>query len=557
MSLRSFDPLYYPYASRRSLVYGNQGMVASSQPLAAQAGLRVLQMGGNAVDAAVATAACLTVVEPTCNGLGGDAFAQVWDGTKLHGLNASGPSPQLLTLQKARQAGHSAMPFVGLLPVTVPGIPAAWAALVERFGRLSLPQVLQGAIDYAEEGFPLSPVVADLWAESFELYTQAQDPLLRHWFEAFAPQGRAPRAGEIWRQPDQAHTLAAIAQSGAQAFYQGALAERIDAFMQQNGGYLRGEDLAHYHPTWVEPVHVSYRGHDIWEIPPNGHGIVALMALNILEKFDMSHQDDPHTLHLMLEAVKLAFADGLAHVADPATMLARVEDLLSESYAATRRACITDTALQPTCGQPHAGGTVYLATADASGMMVSYIQSNYTGFGSGMVVPGTGIALQNRGACFSMQEGHPNVVAGGKKPYHTIIPGFITKDNQAVGAFGMMGGFIQPQGHVMLISRLLDQKLNPQAALDAPRFRWVKDKIIEVEATFPHALAESLRRKGHHICYGQVGDRDFGRGQIILRQPASPAQHALEAELAHKAQDRPWVLVGGSEPRTDGQIAAW
>lgn len=534
----SSDPLYYPYPSRRTVVYGQRGMVATSQPLAAQAGLRVLQQGGNAVDAAVATAACLTVVEPTCNGIGGDAFAQVWDGTRLHGLNSSGPAPALLSREKIVAQGHSSIPHTGVLPITVGGIPAAWAALVKRFGNLALTKVMEPAISYAEQGFPVSPTVADLWAQAYTDFCHCGAPYLQSWFDTFAPQGRAPRAGELWRLPEQAATLHSIAESQAQSFYNGHLAQAIDAYMREQGGYLRGEDLATFTPTWVSPIAVPYREHEVWELPPNGHGIVALMALNILEACDLSHRDDPHTLHLLIEAIKLAFADGLAHVADPDAMRLAPADLLRPEYAAARRALIGPHALTPTCGHPPKGGTVYLATADASGMMVSYIQSNYTGFGSGMVVPHTGIALQNRGACFSMQEGHPNVVAGGKKSYHTIIPGFLTKNGQAVGPFGMMGGFIQPQGHVMLMSRLLDNGLNPQAALDAPRFRWVRERLVEVEATFPAALAEALRRKGHDVRYGQVGDRDFGRGQIIMRTDTG-------------------VLVGASEPRTDGLVAAW
>lgn len=534
----TFDPLYYPYASRRSLVYARKGMVATSQPLAAQAGLGILQQGGNAVDAAIATAACLTVVEPTCNGIGGDAFAQVWDGLKLHGLNSSGPSPALLSLEKVRAQGHSRMPQRGPVPITVGGIPAAWAALAARFGRLPLTQTLEPAIRYATEGFPVSPVVSDLWAKAFAEFKRSGEAWLRHWFETFAPQGRAPLAGELWRLPEQAATLQSIAETGAQSFYQGHLAQAIDALIREHGGYLRGEDLAAFAPEWVEPLSVSYRGHEVWELPPNGHGIVALMALNILREFDLSHCDAPNSMHLLIEAVKLAFADGLAHVADPNAMRVNPADLLNPAYAAERRALIGSTALLPECGQPPAGGTVYLATADDSGMMVSYIQSNYMEFGSGLVVPGTGIALQNRGACFSMQDEHPNVVAGGKKSYHTIIPGFITKNSQAVGPFGMMGGFIQPQGHVMLVSRLLDNALNPQAALDAPRFRWVREKVVEVEASFPQAVAGALRRKGHDIQYGRVDDRDFGRGQIIWRNEEG-------------------ILAGASEPRTDGQVAAW
>lgn len=551
------DALYYPYPSRRNVVCASRGMVATSQPLAAQAGLHILRSGGNAVDAAVATAACLTVVEPTCNGMGGDAFAQVWmadaQGGALHGLNSSGPSPALLSLDKVLHAGHKSMPHDGVFPVTVPGIPAAWAALNKRFGRLPLTQCLEPAISYAEQGFAVAPVTATLWEHAYKHYAASEDAALRHWFAAFAPKGRAPRPGELWRFPEQARTLQTIAESGAEAFYKGPLAERIDQFMREVGGYLRGTDMTDFAPQWVEPVSMEYRGLDVWELPPNGHGLVVLMALNILKNFDMSAADTPETQHRLMEAVKLAFADGLTHIADPAHMRVTVEELLAPEYGQERAALLGDKALDPAPGQPHAGGTVYLATADGEGNMVSYIQSNYTGFGSGLVVPGTGIALQNRGACFSTDPAHPNAVAPGKRPYHTIIPGFLTRHGKPVGSgppgsfgpfgpFGMMGGFIQPQGHVMLMHRILDQGLNPQAALDAPRFRWVRGRTVEVECAYPAALAEALQRRGHDVRYGTVDDRDFGRGQIIWR---------VEEE------DEASFYMGGTEPRTDGQVAAF
>lgn len=532
------DLLFHPYPSRRTTVCAARGMVATSQPLAAQAGLHILRQGGNAVDAAIATAACLTVVEPTCNGIGGDAFAQVWMDGKLHCLNASGPAPSRLHVNEVRKCGHATMPHDGVLPITVPGVPAAWAALHERFGSLSFERVLQPAIDYARDGFPVSPTVAELWQAAHAHYAASADPALRHWFEAFTPAGRAPLPGELWRFPGQARTLEALAESRSVAFYKGSLAERIDAHMREVGGYLRGEDLADYAPQWVEPLCIEYAGHEVWEIPPNGHGLVALMALNILRHFAPGERDAPETMHKLIEAVKLAFADGLAHIADPGAMRITAEQLLSEDYGAEQAARIGATALEPTPGKPHAGGTVYLATADGQGGMVSYIQSNYTGFGSGVVVPGTGIALHNRGACFSLDEEHPNCVAPGKRPYHTIIPGFLTRAGVPVGPFGMMGGFIQPQGHVMLVHRLLDNGLNPQAALDAPRFRWARGRVVEVEAGFPAAVAEALRRRGHDIRYGAVGDKDFGRGQIILRLPDGG-------------------FAGGTEGRADGQVAAW
>ncbi len=552
-----FDPYYYPYASRRNVVFGTRAMVATSQPLAAQAGLRMLQQGGNAVDAAVATAACLSVVEPTSNGIGGDAFAIVWMQKELYGLNSSGPSPKLLSHDVVKKAGHDTMPHDGLLPITVPGIPAAWAALNARFGKLSLEQCLSPAIDYAENGFAVAPITAELWQKAYNHYMHAahNHTALKPFFETFTRNGKCPQAGTLWRLPEQAATLRDIAQSGAKSFYSGAIAEKIDAFMRQEGGYLRADDLAAFSPQWVQPLKVEYRGYSVWELPPNGHGIVSLMALQILKHFDMGHADDPETIHRMIEAVKLAFVDGLAHIADPRHMRVTAQELLQEDFAAMRASLIGKTALEPAPANPPKGGTVYLATADGEGNMVSYIQSNYTGFGSGVVVPGTGIALQNRGACFSMDARHPNAVAGGKLPYHTIIPGFITpaeggKTSSSsepfgsfgpFGPFGMMGGFIQPQGHVMLAHRMIDQGLNPQAALDAPRFRWSKGRTLDVEPSFPPALAEALQRKGHHIQYGSVSDRDFGRGQCIWQAST------------HENQT---IFMGGTEPRTDGQVAA-
>ncbi len=558
-----FDPYYYPYTSQRHVVFGSRSMVATSQPLAAQAGLRILEQGGNAVDAAVATAACLTVVEPTCNGIGGDAFALVWMKEELFGLNSSGRAPRLLSHSAVKKAGYESMPFDGLIPITVPGAPGAWAALNARFGKLSLKQCLKPAIEYAEKGFAVAPITAQLWEKAHIHYNHAvqKHSALRYFAQSFSHEGKSPQAGSLWRMPQQADTLQDIAETQAKSFYTGVLAKKIDAFMQQEGGYLRGEDLADFAPQWVKPLKVEYGGYNVWELPPNGHGLVSLMALQILKHFDMSHADDPETMHRLIEAVKLAFADGLAHIADPAHMRVSVEELLHPDFAAMRAACMGDTALEPSPMQPPKGGTVYLATADAAGNMVSYIQSNYTGFGSGVVVPGTGIALQNRGACFSMDASHPNVVSGGKLPYHTIIPGFITPVKQSssacpmssgsnsfapfgpFGPFGMMGGFIQPQGHVMLIHRMLDQHLNPQAALDAPRFRWTQGRIIEVEAAFPQALAAALQRKGHDIRYGAPQDRDFGRGQCIWQKaPTSPEESP--------------IFMGGTEPRTDGQVAA-
>ncbi|MGI6358462.1 MAG: gamma-glutamyltransferase family protein [Bacillota bacterium] len=539
MSLFLNDPHLYPFASKRKVVYARHGMVAASQPLAAQAGLRVLQQGGNAIDAAVATAASLTVVEPTSNGIGGDAFALVWTKGKLYGLNASGPAPQEISIEKLRAQGYRGMPKHGPLPVTVPGAPSAWAALAERFGALPLTQTLEVAIDFAEHGYPVSPTVAVNWAKALGEYAAYRgDAAFEPWFRTFTKQGRTPLPGELWACPDQANTLRSIAASNAESFYRGELAVAIDCFSRAHGGFLRAADLASCAPEWVEPIGVNYRGYDVWEIPPNGQGLVALMALNIMNGFETAGLSDVDTVHRQIEAIKLAFADGFQFITDPKHMTCTVEQLLSPAYAGQRRALIGPTAALPQAGNPKGGGTVFLATADGEGNMVSYIQSNYKGFGSGMVVPGTGIALQNRGWQFSLNPADENALAGGKKTYHTIIPGFITRGDQPVGPFGVMGGYMQPQGHLQVAMNAIDFSLNPQAALDAPRWQWMEKKVVQVEPHFPNYLAQALSRRGHTIVPA-LDSNGFGRGQMIIRDPKTG------------------VLVGGTDPRTDGQIAIW
>ena len=532
-----FDALHYPYASRRNVVYAQRGMVATSQPLAAQAGLQVLQAGGNAIDAAIATAAALTVVEPTANGIGGDAFALVWHQGQLHGLNASGPAPQGMTLEKVTAQGLTEIPKYGPLAVTVPGTPAAWAALAERFGRMPLTTSMASAIELAQGGFPVSPSVAFAWQQATKVFLQnLQGDHFKHWFDTFSPE-RAPHAGEIWRAPGHATTLQSIAETRADSFYRGPLAEQISHFVQSAGGYLSTQDLADYRVDWCAPISVNYRGYDVWEIPPNGHGLVALMALNMLKGFEFSDRDAVLTHHRQIEAIKLAFADGFAHIADPAHMRVSVADLLSDGYAHERRALIGDTARLPMPGEPSRGGTVYLSTADNEGNMVSLIQSNYMGFGSGLVVPGTGIGLHNRGNNFSLQANHPNCLAPDKRPYHTIIPGFLTKDGQAIGPFGVMGGFMQPQGHVQMVMNTVDFGLNPQASLDAPRWEWESAKRVNIERSMPEHLYHGLARLGHDVAWSN-NRLAFGRGQIIWRNAQG-------------------VLCGGTEPRTDGAVAAW
>ena len=533
----SFDAQHFPYPSRRTVVYSQRGMVATSQPLAAQAGLQVLQAGGNAIDAAVATAAALTVLEPTANGIGGDAFALVWHGGTLHGLNASGPAAAASTRERMVGLGHSEMPKYGPLTVTVPGTPAAWAALSSRFGRLPLATSMAAAIGYARDGFPVSPSVAYAWQQATKLFrTTLTAPHFSHWFDTFAPE-RAPEAGELWRSAAHASTLEAIAADGAAGFYRGALGERIAGFVQDAGGHLSAADLAAFEVEWVDPISVNYRGFDVWEIPPNGHGLVALIALNILKGFEFDERDTILTYHRQLEAIKLAFADGLAQIAEPGHMRVSVADMLSAGYADERRKLIGDAASLPLPGTPARGGTVYLSTADGEGNMVSLIQSNYMGFGSGMVVPTTGIALHNRGNNFSLDANHPNCLAPGKRPYHTIIPGFLTCNGKAVGPFGVMGGFMQPQGHVQMVMNTVDFGLNPQAALDAPRWEWENGKLVNLERSTAEHLFRGLAARGHDVNW-QNNRLAFGRGQIIWRDAAG-------------------VLCGGTEPRTDGAVVGW
>jgi gamma-glutamyltranspeptidase/glutathione hydrolase len=533
------DALNYPYDSKRVATFARNGMVATSQPLAAQAGLDILKQGGNAIDAAIATAACLTVVEPTSNGIGSDAFALVWTKGELYGLNGSGPAPKAISILALKERGITEIPRFGFIPVTVPGTPGTWAELSKRFGRLPLTEVLAPAIRYASEGYPLSPTLSYYWQSAYKTYKKLLNgPEFKNWFDTFAPNGKAPAAGEMWRSLGHASTLNLIARTQAEAFYQGEIADAIDDFSRKYGGYLRKEDLEGFRPEWVKPISIDYRGYNVWEIPPNGQGLVALMALNIVKGFTFNSRDCPETLHKQIEAMKLAYADGLAYITDPRKMSVSVENLLSDTYAKKRRDLITHEAMLPAAGQPPKGGTVYLATADGEGNMVSYIQSNYMGFGSGLVVPGTGIALQNRGHNFSMDPNHANALEPCKKTLHTIIPGFLTKGKEAVGPFGVMGGFMQPQGHMQVIMNSIDFGLNPQAALDAPRWQWMKDKQILVEQSMSNNVIRQLASYGHQIQV-EYNPGTFGRGEIIWRNPETG------------------VLVGGTESRTDGSIACW
>ncbi len=529
---------HYRYPSRRSVVYAERGMVATASHLAAQAGLSMLRAGGNAVDAAIATAICLTVVEPVSNGIGSDAFAIVWMKDEMVGLNSSGWAPAGISAEAVRARGCKEMPKRGWIPVTVSGAPAAWAALSARFGRLPFATLFEPAIAYAKDGFPVSSFVAAEWKKEFdELIRHKGDPAFAGWFETFTKEGRPPRAGEIMRLPDHARTLARLAETKCEAFYRGDVAEAIDRFSRETGGFVRKEDYAAWAPEWVTPISVSYRGYDVWELPPNGHGIVPLMALNILKGFSFTERESAETLHRQFEAMKMAFADGMHFVTDPAYMGVSPEALLCETYGASRRAEIGERAKEPTHGDPSCGGTVYLATADGEGNMVSYIQSNYCQFGSGIVIPGYGIALQNRGMNFSLDPAHVNVLAPHKRTYHTIIPGFLTREGRAVGPFGVMGGFMQPQGHLQVVTNALDFHMNPQEILDAPRWQWTGGMHFDAEPGLPLAVIEELRARGHRITISDDMSI-FGRGEIIWRT-------------------KDGVLCGATEPRADGVCASW
>jgi gamma-glutamyltranspeptidase/glutathione hydrolase len=524
-----------PYASRRMPVLA-RNVVATSQPLAAQAGLRMLWAGGNAVDAAVAAAIALSVVEPTSNGIGSDAFAIVWDGGELHGLNASGRSPRALTPD--RFAGRDAVPLRGWDAVSVPGAVSAWTELSRRFGRLPFEALFEPAIGYAEGGFPVSPITARAWRLSAPAFADQPD-----WNRAFAPGGATPVAGATWRFPDQARTLEAIAASGGEAFYRGALADAMVAHARAHGGLLESADLAEHRADWVGTLATAWQGTELHEIPPNGQGLAALIALGILRHvrgFDALEVDSVPWLHLQIEATKLALADAERYVADPDFMTeVAAADLLDDGYLAERARLIDPArAGEPGHGAPKRGGTVYLTAADAEGRMVSLIQSNYYGFGSGVVVPGTGISMQNRAAGFVLEPGHPNRVAGGKRPFHTIIPAFLTEGGAPRCSFGVMGGPMQAQGHVQMVLRMVGHGQNPQAAADAPRWRVVAGREVAIEASFPSATLEGLRGLGHELT-ATAPEASFGFGG---------------AQLIWRTEDG---YVAGSDQRKDGQAVGF
>jgi gamma-glutamyltranspeptidase/glutathione hydrolase len=507
------------YATPRRPVFA-RNMVATSHPLAVQAGLRTMAAGGNAVDAAIAAAAVMAIVEPCSNGLGSDAFAIVWDGRTLHGLNSSGPAPAAWTPQyfRDRYGAHaSAPPARGWDSVTVPGAVASWAALSQRFGALPLADLLAPAIDIAERGHAVPVVVQHKW----QLAAALPELVLQPGFaQAFLPRGRAPAVGELVRMPAAAAALRVIARSGGEAFYRGEIAQAIERHARAHGGALCAADLAAFEPQWVEPIGIDYRGYRLHEIPPNGQGIAALMALGILESFDIAALpvDSTAAQHLQIEAMKLAFADVHRHVAEPAAMAVSTGQLLDRAYLRERARLIDPARAQVfATGVPPQGGTIYLTAADERGMMVSFIQSNYMGFGSGVVVPEFGISLQNRGHGFSLDASSPNVVAPRKRPFHTIIPAFLTKDGAPQMSFGVMGGAMQPQGHLQTLVRMLDHRQHPQAACDAPRWRFDGGLSVAVESSMDPATAQGLAALGHRVEARLDSYMDFGAGQFIWR----------------------------------------
>lgn len=521
------------FLSRRSVVRAHNGIVAASQPLAATAGLRMLLQGGNAIDAAIAAAAVLNVVEPMSTGIGGDMFALIWIAReqKLYALNGSGRAPAALTIQECRKRGAThEMPLTGWLPVTVPGTVDGWAQALERFGTMKFAEALQPAIHYAESGFPVSEIIQAHWANA-----QPKLDMNPGAARAYLHRDEPPRVGQIHKQPDLAKTLRALAQGGRDVFYRGEIADAIAKFAYATGGLLTKQDLANHASTWDEPIATTYHDVTLYECPPNGQGVVALEALNLLEGFglrELEHNSVEY-LHLIIESLKLAFADAFAHVADPRVVPVPTAQMLDKTYAARRRALIDPAHAMEL---PHSGiqgsDTIYLAVVDGERNCVSFINSLYDSFGSGIVIPDTGICLQNRGANFSLDPQAPNALAPNKRPYHTLIPALAFKNNAPWLAFGVMGGFMQPQGHVQVLLNVNDFNLDPQRALDAPRVRIYGDGTVALEGAFDNDTRLGLQARGHKLLQAETDE--FGGGQMILLDPETGA------------------LAAGSDPRKDG-----
>jgi gamma-glutamyltranspeptidase / glutathione hydrolase len=530
------------YASQRSPIFA-RNIVSTSHPLAAQAGLQMLQRGGNAVDAAVAAAAVMTIVEPCSNGLGSDAFCILWDGRELQGLNASGCAPAGWTRDYfLRKYGpdSKALPMRGWDAVTVPGAVGAWMALSQRYGKLPFADLMEPAIRTAERGYAVPVVVQHKWHLASTVPELVSQP---GFAEAFLPHGRVPAVGERFAFPEAARTLRLIANSRGEAFYRGEVAAAAEAHARAHGGAMTAADFAQWQPQWVNPLALDYRGHTLHEIPPNGQGIAAQMALGMLRHFDIASMpvDGLDSQHLQIEAMKLAFADVYRHVAEPRSMRITPAQMLDPDYLAQRARLIKPQQAQDFGpGLAPKGGTIYLTAADESGMMVSFIQSNYMGFGSGVVVPGYGLSLQNRGHGFNLDPASDNCVAPGKRPFHTIIPAFLTRDGQPQMSFGVMGGDMQPQGHMQTLVRMLDYRQQPQAACDAPRWRFAAGKV-SLEAGFDTRTAQGLAQRGHRIETFADSYQDFGAGQFIWRL-GDPAVEGYAA---------------ASDPRRDGQAVGF
>ena len=538
------------YASQRSPIFA-RNVVSTSHPLAAQAGLRMLQAGGNAVDAIIATAAVLTIVEPCSNGLGSDAFCILWDGTQLHGLNASGPAPAAWTPAYFRAkygADATRPPKRGWDSVTVPGAVGAWTALHARFGKLPFADLLAPAIEVAERGYAVPVVIQQKWRNAAELPELTTQPgFAQAFMQGPGWAGREPLVGERFTFAEAARSLRLIAETNGEAFYRGEIAAAAEAHSRAHGGAMTAADFAAYQPEWVEPIGRDYRGYRLHEIPPNGQGIAALIALGILEKFDLAALpvDGVASQHLQIEAMKLAFADVYKYVAEPRAMRLTPAQMLDDDYLA-RRARLIDPKRAQDFGPGHApqGGTVYLTAADESGMMVSFIQSNYMGFGSGIVVPGYGLSLQNRGHGFTLDESSDNLVGPGKRPFQTIIPAFLTKGGKPVMSYGVMGGDMQPQGHMQTLVRMLDYRQQPQAACDAPRWRWYGG-LLNAEQGFDPATAQGLRELGHRVEPFADSYQDYGAGQFIWRLDEGQGDVAVTGYAA------------ASDPRRDGQAVGF
>lgn len=522
------------YSSNRNVVFSKNGMVSTTQPLASQAGLDILKKGGNAIDAAIAAATTLAVTEPTSNGIGGDTFAIIWFEGKLYGLNGSGPAAKNISIEKVKAQGFDKIPDYGMLPINIPGAPKAWKSLAEKFGKLKLKESMEPAINFAKEGYPVTPTVSKNWKIALErLKNDIDGEEFEEFFKIFTIDGEAPEPGDIWKSEEMSKTLELIAETNGDYFYKGEVAEKIENLSKKYNGFISKEDLINYDVDWVEPISVNYKGYDIWELPPNTHGIVVLMALKIFEKYNGDKLNTEY-YHHMIESMKLAYSDGLNYITDYNYLHDNFFDLISEDYSKKRYDLIEENAIEPSCGALDNGGTVYLSTSDSDGNMVSLIQSNFMDFGSAVVVPGTAINLHNRGLTFSLNEEDYNSLEGGKKTYHTIIPGFITKDNKPVGPIGVMGKYMQPQGHFQVVSNLIDNNLDPQQSLDKYRWQWIEGKTVWVEKDFPKDIVEELIEKGHDIKVLEDSG-SFGRGQIIIKEND--------------------IYIGGTEKRADGHIS--